>query len=429
MSDNARAKYLNSPETVLFDKGRSLYNHGPAREAAGKGQPLIVAEGYMDVIALSEAGFGAVVAPLGTAITEDQLRLLWRIAPEPVIALDGDTAGLRAAMRVIDIALPMLEAGQSLRFALMPEGQDPDDLLRAEGRGAMEKVIETALPMVRLLWRRETEGKVFDSPERRAALDKSLREALKRIGDLSVRSHYGEEIKELRQELFRPERGTGRQPWRPKGPTVLPSTKSSLLAAGGDVEDTLREAVILAVLVSNPDAVEAVEGELETLDLSKPEHDAIRHALLTCGSREEIERSVPPEALEKLFQPRHVRIVPSVANPGDTDAARQCVAEELAKLAARRGAAREIEDAVEDIAALADEAVTWRLSQAAEAREQAGRGLAEDKAQYDLAPNGVRIDRAERGALDAILEQTGLLPRGNKETPGAESTRNKDNSR
>ena len=337
MSDNARAKYLNSPETVLFDKGRSLYNHGPAREAAGKGQPLIVAEGYMDVIALSEAGFGAVVAPLGTAITEDQLRLLWRIAPEPVIALDGDTAGLRAAMRVIDIALPMLEAGQSLRFALMPEGQDPDDLLRAEGRGAMEKVIETALPMVRLLWRRETEGKVFDSPERRAALDKSLREALKRIGDLSVRSHYGEEIKELRQELFRPERGTGRQPWRPKGPTVLPSTKSSLLAAGGDVEDTLREAVILAVLVSNPDAVEAVEGELETLDLSKPEHDAIRHALLTCGSREEIERSVPPEALEKLFQPRHVRIVPSVANPGDTDAARQCVAEELAKLAARRG--------------------------------------------------------------------------------------------
>ncbi len=150
MAADARAKYLNSPETELFDKGRSLYNHGPAREAAGKGQPLIVAEGYMDVIALVEAGFGATVAPLGTAITEDQLRLMWRIHPEPVIALDGDTAGLRAAMRVIDLALPMLAAGQSLRFAIMPEGQDPDDLVRAQGAGAMQKLIDQALPMVRL---------------------------------------------------------------------------------------------------------------------------------------------------------------------------------------------------------------------------------------------------------------------------------------
>ena len=432
MAANARAKYLNSPETRLFDKGRSLYNHGPAREAAGKGQPLIVAEGYMDVIALAEAGFGAVVAPLGTAITEEQLKLLWRIAPEPVIALDGDKAGLRAAMRVIDLALPMLEAGQSLRFAIMPEGQDPDDLLRAKGRAAMEDVIQGALPMVRLLWRRETEGKTFDSPERRAALDKTLREALKRIGDASVRAHYGEEIKDLRRELFRPggNREGGRGPWKPKGPAVLPTTKASLLAMGeGEVEDVLREAVILAILVCNPGAIEAVESRLETLDLSTPEHEAVRHALLTHTTREEIERAVPAGALEKLFAPRHVRIVPAVASPGDTEVARQCVAEELAKLAARRGAVREIEDAVEDIAALADEAVTWRLGQAAKARENAGRGMAEDKAQYDLAPNGMRIDRAERGALDAILEQTGLVSRGNKETPENESTRDEDNSR
>ena len=142
MDPNAPAKYYNSPETALFDKGRSLYNHGPAREAAGKGKPLIVAEGYMDVIALSEAGFTATVAPLGTAITEDQLRLLWRIAPEPIIALDGDTAGLRAAMRLIEIALPLLEAGQSLRFALMPEGLDPDDLIKAQGAGAMQQLLD-----------------------------------------------------------------------------------------------------------------------------------------------------------------------------------------------------------------------------------------------------------------------------------------------
>ncbi|ESW60972.1 MAG: hypothetical protein Q27BPR15_09020 [Rhodobacter sp. CACIA14H1] len=135
MDPNARAKYLNGPETELFDKGRNLFNHGPAREAAGKGMPLIVAEGYMDVIALSEAGFRATVAPLGTAVTEDQLRLMWRISDEPVIALDGDTAGFRAALRVIDLALPLLEAGKGLRFAILPQGLDPDDLIKAQGAG------------------------------------------------------------------------------------------------------------------------------------------------------------------------------------------------------------------------------------------------------------------------------------------------------
>lgn len=178
MDPNDNAKYLNSPETELFDKGRQLYNIGNARSAAGRDAQLIVAEGYMDVIALAEAGFAATVAPLGTAITEEQLRLMWRIHPEPVIALDGDTAGQRAALRAMDLALPLLEAGQSLRFCLMPEGQDPDDLLKAKGAGAMQALLAQARPMVDLLWQRETEGKALDSPERRAALDKALRAAL-----------------------------------------------------------------------------------------------------------------------------------------------------------------------------------------------------------------------------------------------------------
>ncbi|MDR0810590.1 MAG: DNA primase, partial [Gemmobacter sp.] len=185
LDPQARAKYLNGPETELFDKGRNLFNHGPAREAAGKGRTLIVAEGYMDVIALAEAGFPAAVAPLGTAITEEQLRLMWRISPEPVITLDGDAAGQRAALRVIDLALPLLEAGQGLRFAVLPQGLDPDDLLKQRGASAMQEVLDAAVPMVTLLWRRETEGRVFDSPERKAALDKALRAALSRIRDPS----------------------------------------------------------------------------------------------------------------------------------------------------------------------------------------------------------------------------------------------------
>ena len=123
MDPNDNAKYLNSPETPLFDKGRNLYNHKDARAAAGKDQPLVVAEGYMDVIALASAGFDSSVAPLGTAVTENQLQLLWRMSAEPIVALDGDKAGIRAAMRLIDLALPLLEAGKSLRFCDHARGQ------------------------------------------------------------------------------------------------------------------------------------------------------------------------------------------------------------------------------------------------------------------------------------------------------------------
>ncbi|RJL07680.1 DNA primase, partial [Paracoccus siganidrum] len=202
MDPNARAKYLNSPETPLFDKGRNLYHLGPARAAVAKGQPLVVAEGYMDVIALARAGFEGAVAPLGTAITEDQLRLMWRISPEPIIALDGDAAGLRAAQRLIDLALPMTGPGQALRFVLLPSGQDPDDLIRAQGPGAMRALLDQARPLVDLLWSRETEGQRFDSPERKAALDRRLQEAIARIPDELTRRHYAEEIRRKRWELF-----------------------------------------------------------------------------------------------------------------------------------------------------------------------------------------------------------------------------------
>ncbi|HEU0222938.1 MAG TPA: DNA primase, partial [Paracoccaceae bacterium] len=183
-------KYLNSPETPLFDKGRCLYNHGPAREAAARTGSLIVAEGYLDVIALVSAGFEQAVAPLGTAVTEEQLRLLWRMADEPVIALDGDAAGRRAALRLLDLALPHLEPGKSLRFATLPVGQDPDDLIRAAGPAAMRAVLDAGRPLIDLLWQRETADRPLDTPERRAAFDRSLREALAKIADPSVRAHY-----------------------------------------------------------------------------------------------------------------------------------------------------------------------------------------------------------------------------------------------
>ncbi|NCM97900.1 MAG: DNA primase, partial [Rhodobacterales bacterium] len=256
MDPNARAKYLNGPETELFDKGRSLYHQAAARAAAGKGVPLIVTEGYMDVIALCEAGFPATVAPLGTAVTEDQLRLMWRIHPEPIIALDGDSAGFKAALRVVDLALPLLEAGQGLRFAILPQGLDPDDLIRAQGAAAMQRVLDAAQPMVALLWRRETEGRVFDSPERKATLDKTLRAALMRITDASIRGHYGDEIKRLRWELFGQagRKPTFRKGQRPEPLAAQPGTRASLLANAPDdrAAEALRLSVILATLATHP---------------------------------------------------------------------------------------------------------------------------------------------------------------------------------
>jgi DNA primase len=418
MDPNAPAKYYNSPETPLFDKGRSLFNHGPAREAAGKGQPLIVAEGYMDVIALVQAGFNASVAPLGTAITPDQLRLLWRIAPEPIIALDGDSAGLRAAMRVIDVALPLLEAGQSLRFALMPQGQDPDDVIKSQGAGAMQKLLDGAIPMVQLLWQREIAGKSFDSPERRAALDKALREKIKLIADPSIRAHYGEAIKQMRWALFapaRPVRQTAAQgwsrhadPWK-RAISPVASAKASQLGAGATSQDHLREAVILATMVTAPVVAVEFADALERIVCRDRDHAALRAAILRHLGKPDLAAAIcadlGPAPLAKLMAQRHVAISPAVRRPENAEIARLCLAEEFAKLAAYRGHAREIADAVEDLDGLADEGLTWRLAQASAAIDKAGRGDQEDRAEYMTGPNGARMKKDERSAFDHLLDQ------------------------
>jgi DNA primase len=417
MDPDDNAKYLNSPETPLFDKSRTLYNQGPAREAAGKGQPLIVAEGYMDVIALASGGFEAAVAPLGTAVTETQLQMLWRITDEPIMALDGDKAGLNAAYRVIDTALPLLEAGKSLRFVLLPEGKDPDDLIRSEGRDAMRALLESAQPMVQLLWRRETEGRVFDSPERKAALDKTLRERIRLIQDPSLRSHYGEEIKQLRWALFRsPSKGGQGQSSARRFNASMPAkpsegTLTSMLVAGGqDVENRLREAVILAALLSTPDLVPEFESQLEDMTCVDPDHAALRLCLLQhAGASAEAvqaaaDAALGEPALEKLCRARHVAIAPCVRNAGDPDLARLTIGEELAKLEAGIGLDAEIAEATEDLYGSADETLTWRLSQAAAARQIAQKAQSEDKAEYDLGPNGAAINREERSAFAALME-------------------------
>ncbi|WP_417247086.1 DNA primase [Celeribacter sp.] len=430
MDPNARAKYLNGPERLLFDKGAALYNHGPARAGCGKGQTLVVAEGYMDVIAMAEAGFDATVAPLGTAITERQLQLMWRMSDEPVIALDGDKAGLRAAFRLIDLAMPLLQAGKGLRFAILPEGQDPDELIKAKGREAMQEVLDGALPMVALLWRRETEGKVFDSPERRAALDKSLRDAIRPIVDPSIKGHYGEILKDMRFELFRGKRseqqggGGERRAWTPgkgrfnggrfgKGPAVpTDGLKASLIVSGDETQaDLMREAVVLAVLVKNPGLALDFLSQLEALQPRTEDHGALLHALLTHAEvedadelHEKILNDVGRGPLDRLLSHPHVQITPPVRKP-DREVAQMCLTEELAKLKARRGYKAELDEGLVDLLAAEDEKVTWRLRQAAEARNKATKAEAEDKTEFDTAENGLELSRDERDAFRDLLNR------------------------
>jgi DNA primase len=198
------AKYLNSPETPLFHKGGTLFNIAAARQASHEGAPVVVVEGYVDVIAMVTAGYPAAVAPLGTALTEDQLGLLWKMADEPVLCFDGDKAGLRAAFRAAELALPRLKPGKSLSFALLPEGQDPDDLMRSSGRAAIEEVVKAAQPLAQMLWVRETEGQDFTTPERRAALEARIGEMANQIADESVRKYYRQDFTARLQQFFVP---------------------------------------------------------------------------------------------------------------------------------------------------------------------------------------------------------------------------------
>jgi DNA primase len=286
LEKDAQPKYLNSPETPLFHKGATLYNIASSRVAAHKGAQLVAVEGYVDVIAMVTAGFEATVAPLGTALTADQLVLLWRMADEPTLCFDGDAAGRRAAYRAVDLALPLLKPGKSLKFASLPEGQDPDDLVRAGGRAAIHEVVAAARPLAEVLWMRETEAGGFDTPERRAAFEARLVAVTATIGDDSVRKYYRREFGDRLRRLFdveerppmrgRPGRGDlrGRRPQgfgaprirgrpdrprssgRPTGgePYVVASAQlaSSPVHRGHRSAIPLREALILQAVINHP---------------------------------------------------------------------------------------------------------------------------------------------------------------------------------
>ncbi len=344
-----RAKYLNSPETPLFHKGHMLFNHAGARQAAHEHGRVVVAEGDMDVIALAEQGFPESVAPLGTALTVEQMRELWRLCPEPVLCFDGDAAGQRAAFRAAEKALPELKPGHSLRFVELPEGEDPDTLVRGRGAGAFRDLLAAAQPLSDLVWRLETEGRPVDTPERRAGLRQALRARLQQIGDPMVRDYYGQDFKQRLERLFAgPGRtgpgGQGRRSagystgggWRGKGGgRGAPAANERRLrpAEGLSGEGTQRERFLIAALLCHPALAERLIEDLPGLRIRQPALDSILVAILNlAGSgrpldltllRDEIKNDTAAELVHELTSPGFRRPYPTLRPSSDLDAAEQ----------------------------------------------------------------------------------------------------------
>ena len=410
LDPTARAKYLNSPETPLFDKGSNLYNLVSARSAVGRGEPLIVAEGYMDVIALDSGNFNGAIAPLGTAITEKQLQLMWRISPEPIIALDGDKAGLRAAYRLIDLSLPLLRTGKALRFSIMPEGKDPDDLIRNEGASVFKNLIDEAVPMVDLIWKRETEGKSFDSPERRAGLDKSLSDAIALIKDKNLKNHYRDALFQARRQFFG-RQNAGTIEFKNNSRLMPQSdTKSSFLVAADEktVSAQIRESTVIAVLMNFPELIEIFYDELVMIDLASPDCDLILKELvkLDNGTKAEIKNElmekIGGEKVEKLLSLSHLRVLPCLRIKGTIEMGQQTLREELAKLNSERGLSAEVDEINNTPPEEWHERDFSRLGMANNAKQRTVSSVQEDTINYEQAQNGLNINREERLKLDEI---------------------------
>jgi len=281
----ARAKYLNSPETELFHKSRVLYNLDQARKSAFKRGEIIAVEGYMDAIALAQAGFEHVVAPLGTALTEEHLAMLWRTAPAPILCFDGDRAGMAAAWRALEMAMPHLQPGHSLRFAMLPEGLDPDDLLRERGRQAMQEVLDGADSLSRFLWRHVVETSPAATPEEKAALEKRLEELAGRIRDDKVRNHYRADIRDRLRELWRGKRKGNRNPRargrKGGGAARAGGASAQLLAASrGNAGSAYHEREILALVLDLPEILDDVAEELARLEFSSKMLDTLRQKII-----------------------------------------------------------------------------------------------------------------------------------------------------
>jgi DNA primase len=276
-------KYINSGDTPLFDKGRTLYAESYARHAVREGHTLIVTEGYMDVIACHMAGFKATVAPMGTALTEEQILSLWSMMGEggktPIVCFDGDNAGRRAASRVVERIMPLLKPDRSIRFAFLSEGEDPDSLLKAGGRQGLQAILAASLSLFDFLWASHTAGRSFDTPEARAGLQKTLQSEIGKIVDPEIQKHYRELLRSrISQAFFTAYEGksksraaNGSGPQRPSALKLRVPQKAPQRSA---------EKILLATVLNNPEIYAPLEEELGSFTIASTRLSQLRQKII-----------------------------------------------------------------------------------------------------------------------------------------------------
>ncbi len=335
MQERGIPKYINSDETPLFRKSSTIYAYGPARDALGRqvrsgltgplSRGLVVVEGYMDVIAMAENDFSTAVAPMGTALTEEQLQLLWRVGPEPIMCFDGDSAGIKAAQRAVDLALPLLEPGRSIYVTILPDGKDPDDLLQlADGRSQMQALLEGARPLIDLLWERERDREALDTPERKAGFEARLGEHVKKIQHPQVQKAYERELKDRFFEHFRSQWQARRQA-RASGPGSRTDAGHAKKGRNATPEQqreapAMRGLMLLLRAVDNPQLLDAARDDLVTADFFDEDLSAIRDAALdvqdSCG---ELDRSAIAAHLRSLGRTRSANLLEEYPRNEPTD--------------------------------------------------------------------------------------------------------------
>lgn len=319
--DYKPAKYMNSSDTPLFDKSRTLYGQSFARQAARDGSQILVTEGYMDVIACHQAGFKGAVAPMGTALTDDQIVMLWAMIVSeekvPVLCFDGDNAGRGAAVRACEKILPLLKPYHSARFAFMVDGEDPDSLIKAGGAKAFQAVLDSAIPLFDFLWLSHTAGRNFDTPESRAGVSKSIENAIRTIADGEVQKHYMSELRRRVYEKFMQNNsrtaGNGRRSVEGRvlaggrnvgrNAAFTPSMRPRAPGVGG-MRD-MPERILVATLVNHPHIFEVAEEALGHFECVNPACDRLRQGLLAALSenpaldREALLNHLESQGLEK----------------------------------------------------------------------------------------------------------------------------------
>lgn len=288
-------KYLNSPDTPLFHKGKLLYNFSKARQAGAGGEPIVLTEGYMDVIALAQAGISSAVAPLGTALTEDQIQLLWKIShyddKTPYLCFDGDNAGYRAAFRAVERVLPLMQPDTSARFIFMPEGEDPDTLVSKKGKIGFDALLNRATSLFDTLWLKETTGRKVDTPESKAGLKARLEALINTIGHPDVQKFYLQEMNSKLYQSFRPNNTYTKGEYGKKKAVMAPVrkvTKPQARESGTDVK------ILLACMINHINLFEHEDELIATLPITNQELQNLRSDLL------EIMSSGGGETQEKL---------------------------------------------------------------------------------------------------------------------------------